>query len=322
VAGVQAFEAGASSSAWRAYWRKNPVAAWAGGKWFDRVDGRLTFRAPAVSGAARQALVELTRELVDARLATYRRRLAPRADGVTSFVCKLITNGRHAILKLPSDRSGLPEGETVVRLDDGAVWQFRFARIACNVARPAGSQRNQLPDLLYRWFGPTAGRRGTDMRVRFARSPEGWWVEPVGQEVIELAPRGQVVCYPTLRAAAGSVGSSQDGLEAELRELPYGGPNRFAVQVSGDSMDGGVRPIRDGDWVVLEWARGVGLEAVVGRVCLVAQGDPDVGAEYFLKRVVREGGVLRLRSDHPGMGGVPVTGETVVVGRLVGVVGR
>jgi hypothetical protein len=86
----------------------------------------------------------------------------------------VLSNQRDPILKLPS-RTGvpLPEGETDVRLPDGAVWQFRFAKEFCNVARPAGRQRNELPDLLRRWFGPRAGQPGTAFEVRFHASPDG-----------------------------------------------------------------------------------------------------------------------------------------------------
>jgi hypothetical protein len=36
-----------------------------------------------------------------------------------------------------------PAGETEVRLPDGAIWQFRFAKEFCNVAWPVGTPRNQ-----------------------------------------------------------------------------------------------------------------------------------------------------------------------------------
>ena len=101
-------------------------------------------------------------ELVDYRLTQYRDR--KRQDQPTSegFVCKVTWNQRDPIVKLPPrDRAQVPEGEADVRLPDGAIWQFRFAKEFCNVARPAGTSRNQLPDLLRGWFGPRAGQPGS-----------------------------------------------------------------------------------------------------------------------------------------------------------------
>jgi hypothetical protein len=73
----------------------------------------------------------------------------------------------------------IPTGETDVRLPDGAIWQLRFAKEYCKVARPAGAARNQLPHLLRGWLGPRAGQPGTAFQVRFHVGPDGLWVEPV-----------------------------------------------------------------------------------------------------------------------------------------------
>src|SRR5690606_12037707 len=136
-------------------------------------------------------------------------------------------NQRDPILKLPSRRAAaIPAGETDVRLPDGSVWQFRFAREFCNVARPAGAARNQLPDLLRGWFGPRAGLPGPAFPVRFRASPEGLWVEPVateardggagaGAEIIDLASRRRVVAYPDVRAAAGHLETAVEEPDAE-----------------------------------------------------------------------------------------------------------
>jgi len=320
IRGVTAFEQGRESKAWRAYWRKNPINAWTGGKSFDLRHGRFLLRGFELSGAAREAFMDLTRELCDMRLATYRRRHAADDAGASSFICKVISNKRAPILKLPDlGRERLPKGETSVRMDDGHVWQFRFAKVACNVARPVGTHTNSLPDLLYRWFGPAAGKPGTDFRVRFRRSPDGWWCEPLG-EVIELAPRGEVVTFPTLRAAAGALGDAQAKMDAATVRLPMGGEGQFAVRASGDSMDGGKKPIRDGDWVVLEWARGQGLDAVRGNVCLLGRGDVDAGQTHHLKRVRERNGEIHLTSDNPAEPELPLTTDTMVIARLVGTV--
>lgn len=189
-------------------------------------------------------------------------------------------------------------------------------RFSCNVARPLGTQRNQLPDLLRGWFGPAAGEPGTDFHVRFSPSPDGWWIEPLGARVIPLPLPGRIVAYPDLRAAAGAAGEERSGdVEGVEAALPVRGEpddQRFAVRAAGDSMDGGRAPIRHGDWVVMRWARGRGLGAVEGRVALVGIGHEEQGMSYHLKRVVRDGGRIELRSDNPAVAPLPADDSATV----------
>ena len=118
-------------------------------------------------------LTQMTRELVDYRIAEYLARRRQAEPSLEGFMCKVLSNQRDPIVKLPR-RTGdaIPEGETDVRLPDGAMWQFRFAKEYCNVAHPA-SAANQLPDLLRTWFGPRAGQPGTAFQVRFHAGPDG-----------------------------------------------------------------------------------------------------------------------------------------------------
>ena len=305
------------------YWRKNPVAAWCGGsgkgrKWF-RVEGdRLVPRLPIATNHE-ESFSELTRELVDYRLAQYRRRGQSDASG-ESFSCKVMWNQRDPILKLPTRKGGpdIRETDLDVRLSDGSMWTFRLKKEFCNVARPVGAQRNQLPDLMRKWFGLAAGRPGTAFHVRFFRSPDGWCVEPEGQAV-ELFPSSGVVAYPSLRAAAGAV---LEGVVAapdpELVSLPIrtGSEDVFAVRASGHSMDGGKTPIHDGDWLVFKHARGRGLGAIEGRVALL---QTDVGGDHAfqVKRVVRDGSRWVLRSDNPDHEDFKATVATTPIATLV-----
>jgi serine/threonine protein kinase/nucleoside phosphorylase len=101
-----------------------------------------------------------------------------------AFEAKVVWNQRDPILKLPS-RTAQPEvpfGEVNAQLPDGGVWQFRLVKEFCNVARPVGTDRNQLPELLRRWFGPQAGHPGTAFYVRFAKGADVWTMAPVQQE--------------------------------------------------------------------------------------------------------------------------------------------
>jgi superfamily II DNA or RNA helicase/diadenosine tetraphosphate (Ap4A) HIT family hydrolase/SOS-response transcriptional repressor LexA len=306
---------------WIAYWKQNPIAAWTGRSpraWF-RIDEGLFRLDLDLAPELAAPLQRLTRELVDYRLAQYRDRRRRDQPTDAGFVCKILSNQRDPIVKLPRrDRAQIPEGEVDVRLPDGAVWQFRFAKEFCNVARPAGTSRNQLPDLLRGWFGPRAGQPGTAFQIRFHAAPGGLWVEPVQAEVIELASRRKIVAYPDLRAAAGHVGRDVEPPGEKLVSLPIADadPDLFAVRVSGTSMDGGKQPLHDGDWAVMRLARSLPASAVEGRVVLVqVEGDAH-GAGYQIKRLKREGRGWRLVSDNPAGPAFIATEAMVPIARL------
>ncbi len=105
----------------------------------------------------RGALESMSGELVDSRLAAHAR---PRTSA-TGFVAKVIHSRGKPFLKLPTvdEEPGRPDGPVLVRLPDGREWEFRFVKIACNVAGPRGSNvgdtlQSALPTLLREWFGP------------------------------------------------------------------------------------------------------------------------------------------------------------------------
>ncbi|MBK9087963.1 MAG: hypothetical protein IPL90_02475 [Holophagales bacterium] len=77
-------------------------------------------------------------------------------------------------------------------------------------------------------------------------------------------------------------------------------------------MDGGDHPIRDGDWVVLRWARGEALKNLhySSKPALIENRDVSGEAGYQLKRVVREEGRWLLRSNNPEMPDFEATEET------------
>ncbi|WP_437971076.1 DEAD/DEAH box helicase family protein [Sorangium sp. So ce260] len=309
-----------------AYWKANPIAAWTSGRgrrWFALDGDRLVPRIPCPDGDE-AVLAAMTWELVDYRLAMYRARGKEEAAGA-SFTTRVLWNQRDPILKLPSRKAhpDLPSGDTDVRLPNGDVWRFRFMREFCNVAHPIGSQRNQLPDLLRGWFGLAAGRPGTAFNVRFSRSPDGLWVEPESHEGVSIAPRGQLIAFPTLRAAAGAAMGPVDlAPDAEIVRLPTTatGEGLFAVRAAGESMNGGKRPIRDGDWLIMRFARGTSYEALDGRVALLQLPDPDLGFAYQIKRVVRDGARWELRSDNPESPSFEATSETVPIAMLVEII--
>lgn len=307
------------------YWRTNPISAWVAGpgrRWFALEGDRLTPRIPCPPGAE-DALVAMTRELVDYRLAQYRERHASET-AAGSFRAKVVWNKHDPILMLPSRATHpqVPEGEVDTILPDGGRLRFRFMKVACNVAHRAGVPRNELPDLLRRWFGVAAGRPGTAFHVRFRRSPDGLCAEPESRESHgdATAPEGLIIAYPTLRAAAGAASDATElSPEAERVRLPVRGSAEglFAVRASGDSMDGGKRPIRDGDWLVMRFARGVSGAGLDGKVALLQVPDPEPGFAYQVKRVVRREGGWVLRSDNPARPSYEATAEIIPIAILV-----
>lgn len=309
-----------------AYWKMNPIKAWMSGRgqrWFALEGERFVPRLPCPPGDE-PTFTAMTRELIDYQLARYRARGKEDASGA-SFSARVLWNKRDPILKLPSrsEHPDLPRGDTDVRLPGGEAWRFRFMKEFCNVAHPIGSQRNELSELLHRWFGPAAGRPGTAFHVRFVRSPDGLWIEPESASGVTTAPRGLLLTFPTLRAAAGAAaGPVELAPEAETVRLPTSakGEGLFAVRAVGDSMDGGKSPIRDGDWLVMRFARGTSYEALDGKVTLLQVPDPDLGFAYQIKRVIRHGARWQLRSDNPERPFFEATSETVPIALLVEVI--
>jgi superfamily II DNA or RNA helicase/diadenosine tetraphosphate (Ap4A) HIT family hydrolase/HKD family nuclease/SOS-response transcriptional repressor LexA len=170
---------------WVSNWRKFPISIWMkeknGRRWFTDEGGRFGpgFACP---DSLRDAFEVLTGELVDFRLAAHAR---PRT-AANGFEAKVIQSRGKPFLKIPTaeDEPGRPTGPVPVVLPDGRTWEFRFARIACNVAGPPEERAgdtlpNHLPELLRQWFGPDAGLPGTSFKVSFCRDGDQWAVEPL-----------------------------------------------------------------------------------------------------------------------------------------------
>ncbi len=85
-------------------------------------------------------------------------------------------------------------------------------------------------------------------------------------------------------------------------------------------MEGGKRPIRDGDWLVMRFARGAPAAELEGKVALLQVPDKDSGSAYQVKRVTRDGGGWILRSDNPEYPSHEATSEIVAIAVLVDIV--
>ncbi len=184
-----------SDEKWAKWWTKWPIDRWTdqqnGHRWFRRNGERFESMIECPS-ELQESLERMTAELVDWRLAAYAksRRLVEKAiDGEVAFEGKVSHANGRPILFLPDSSKvpGRPVGPTVVVLPDSSQWEFKFVKVACNVARPVGTNENQLTELLRGWFGPNAGVPGTDFRVKFWKQDDQWQVAPYNASLFALS---------------------------------------------------------------------------------------------------------------------------------------
>jgi hypothetical protein len=156
--------------------RENPVDAWVKGGAFAYQEGvfRSVIEVPAEQ---RTAVQELTRELVEWRLAEYLGEAKHDADNQT--LLKVIHAGGRPILHLDRTKQSLPTGWTPIVID-GEAYEANFMKVAVNVVRRPGSEQNELPRVLRRWYGPDAGLAGTRHTVALETADAGYQLTPSG----------------------------------------------------------------------------------------------------------------------------------------------
>ena len=304
--------------AFAARWRTHPLRVFHQAKgfsqrWFALDDDRFVSQLE-VAEADREVFDAMTAELVDFRLRHHlsRRRYIADVLPLTAPIALRVSHTRgNPILRFARDRRpDLPEGQVEVQVD-GRPFTLSFRKIAVNVAseRPGGP--NVLPQLMRRWFGPTAGQPGTHHVVELQRVGDAWLLRPrTDHAEAEVIPLGQVDYYRELAVACGVATAQFEGHDTRERlaveaSVDLDPERHFVVRASGDSMDGGDRPIRDGDLVLCEWLTVGTPEAVEGQAVLLSGGQGDEVFAY-LKRPVRVDGRWMLRSDHPATPDLPL----------------
>lgn len=306
----------ASDDEWARWWTSWPIDRWldaqGGRSWFEKRENLFAFSAECAENL-RPVVGALTAEIVDCRLAQYSRRRGIEAgtEDESAFEAKVSHANRRPILFVPSkeENPGRPIGPTEVRLPDGAVWEFKFVKIACNVARRQGGSENELPDLLRGWFGPNAGLPGTDFVVRFEQR-EGVWhalprvhvaatevgdIDPyeefddsdIEAKILTLAPNewqftSHVPVYD-LAAAAGTWGP--EGSPKGIGWLPVPGEKlrqgMFVGRVFGHSME---PKITSGAWCLFRQCPDGSRNGRLLLVQLSTHADPEEGGRYTVKR--------------------------------------
>lgn len=149
----------------RALLLKNPIAAWldrrdpSGRPWFVR-EGDALATGPALVSEHRDALCDSVAELVEWRLARY---LASHSDGPRFRVLRNASG--NPILKIDRQTADLPTDWADVTIE-GESYQAKFAKEFVNVLRRKDQgEKNVLPEVMVRWFGADAGKRGTGFAV-------------------------------------------------------------------------------------------------------------------------------------------------------------
>lgn len=266
-------------------------------------DGQIELQVP-VAASDRPVLIEMIEEVAAARIAEAEWVVSAQPSGPVE-VLDLILNGRNPILWFPPQGSQLAGKNTDVSIE-GKVYSLRGKVQAVNVIEPGGPD-NPLPRLLRRMFGMRAGKPGTLHQVEL-RNEDGQW---------SMRPRYatspvSVPFYAELAVACG-VGDIQHEGADEVRTLRVHSPVRVApgralvVRASGDSMDGGDMPIRDGDLVLCARLDSPPLDAVEHEICLLAAYDGPEMSEAMIKIPTRAvDGSWTLRSTSKGQADLAV----------------
>lgn len=147
----------ASETQWSSYWLRRPLEHLVGKGAFTGTAGRLRLTT-AVPPEVAPVLAALLHELIEWRLAAYLSR--HRSGRLRLHVSH--SSGR-PIVRFEQRHAHLPEGRTPLRVGDSRL-EADFVKSALNVVRERGGDRNVLPDVLWDWFGPDAGKSGRPSR--------------------------------------------------------------------------------------------------------------------------------------------------------------
>jgi hypothetical protein len=313
-------QAGGGLEDFTARWRETPLRVFHAAEGFSRqwfaLEGPRFVSRLVVDPSDRTTFDAMTAELVELRLAEYIQRNNHYADKVIPFVAPIELavshTGGNPILRFDrARRPDLPEGPTSVEIE-GDMLTLNFVQIAVNVANERPGGPNVLPERMRRWFGPTAGQPGTRHRVFLTRTAGGWSLRrsSATDTPAPVIPLGRIPFYPELAVACGVASGQTEGHDVQARIAVEAtrmlDPARhFVVRASGDSMDGGAAPIRDGDLVLCEWATVSDPREVEGKAVLLTGGESG-DVLTAIKIPVRKAGRWWLRSTNPAFGDRPV----------------
>jgi superfamily II DNA or RNA helicase/diadenosine tetraphosphate (Ap4A) HIT family hydrolase len=165
----------------------NPINAWTEGggpakKNYFTYSNKIFSARFSIEPGLRSAFQELVRELADWRLAEYLSRNENETPTQEAFTCQVSIADNNPILVLPNrmDNKGVPQGWIECEAD-GVPIEMDIQETAISVASGKDSTDNVLPKILFAWFGPDAGRPGTNFKVEFQPKKLGYQVQPFGR---------------------------------------------------------------------------------------------------------------------------------------------
>jgi len=154
-------------------------------------------------------------------------------------------------------------------------------------------------------------------------------IEPAASNVVPLPAKHrdavELPYFPNLRIACGHFKTGRTDSE-EHRVLPttYGAldPSRhFIARASGDSMDGGKSPVRDGDYLLLELLSPSHAGGITGSVVAIERSDESGDNQYLLRVVTKsQDGRHVLKANNPAYADIPATDEMRTLARLRAVI--
>lgn len=242
----------------RALLLKNPIPAWvdrrdpSGRAWFVHEGDELA-AGPALVSEHRDALCDSVAELLEWRLARY---VADRAAGPRFRVARGASGS--PILKLDRKKDELPTGWVDVTIE-GEVYQAELGEERVEVLRRKDQgDENVLPEVMVRWFGPDAGKRGTSFAVSHtAEDGGGYSWTPVrpgkpmegraivgddGKEIdaryeVQTADEGAAMIVLMSRGGGRNEQYTQ-GMRLLLQRLAAAGLEITRIEVASSEMEG------------------------------------------------------------------------------------
>jgi superfamily II DNA or RNA helicase/SAM-dependent methyltransferase/SOS-response transcriptional repressor LexA len=131
--------------------------------------------------------------------------------------------------------------------------------------------------------------------------------------------------FPNLKIACGHFKTGRTDFE-EHRALPMSynplDPSRhFIARASGDSMDGGKNPVRDGDYLLLELITPTRAGSITGNVVAIERQGQSGDNQYLLRVVTKtHDGQYVLKANNPTYEDMVATDEMRTLARLRGVI--
>lgn len=137
--------------------------------------------------------------------------------------------------------------------------------------------------------------------------------------------RQEVPFFPNLKIACGHFRTGRADADEHVMLPPSYGtldPHRhFIARASGNSMDGGKRPIRDGDYLLLELMGASNAGSITGSVMAIERQDETGDSQYLLRVVAKDrAGEYVLRANNPAYEDLAATAEMRTLARLKSIV--